>query len=310
VPSPLSLLRPMAILLMVAPALTACSSDASPPSDGASVTPHVFPPPVGAGQIPLIDRHTDRLVVFDVDRAAVVSAAGDDQTFQYSLPGRRPSTIITSGDSDENRSELVEMTDDGVRVLRSLDRAAYPIARTGDTTYLQLSTIRPDGSLGATSLARVTPDGDVDPIADLDAQIAGAVVVDGRLWYTTHDADSDLFALWSASLTEAFEPRPERRGLRTGALFRAGEKVVVDGDFGSRLPRVDCSLHCLVDDRERHVFSLTTGETALTLTAFNLGTGASKILAEGEIVDFFTDGPALMVYQAGAVTTIGHRDLP
>ncbi|RXR25388.1 hypothetical protein EQW78_10185 [Oerskovia turbata] len=261
------------------------------------------------GEVFLLDRYKNKLVVFDAE-LGVVEEDEREQSFGYAFP-TRDSDLMTVGSSLGGDFEIVRRTDTELRsVLTVADRGVFPLATDGADEYFLINDYGPDGAVEDSTVA-VLRDAELRELPQITGNVAGGALVDGLLWFTSYDEPSDSFTLSSVLPSdETASPVVVSTGLEDGALFATQGRLIVDGDFGLGPDAPECDLYCYVDEAADRLYALQTTAENLVLVAVDLASGEQRTVVEGDIVDFAPGPDGLVVHLRTGSVTLPEENLP
>lgn len=264
--------------------------------------------PAGAHERLIIDRYTNKLVLYDVDAGSVLAVDDRPQTFVYAFNDGE-SDLVTVGSSDGGRFSIGRIGADGFESIIDLsDAAAFPLA-VGEQSYFALNTYSKTGTIETRAVAYLS-DGALVELPHVTGAVVGGAVVDGELWYTTYEQESDTFTLLSVTEGDAdARPRVHREGLSDGTLFSYDGRIVTEGDFGSGV-EVDCAIYCALDPAHDRLYILAVDGESLALDAASLATGEVRRVVTGDVLDLAVGSDSTTVLLRDRIATFDSAELP
>lgn len=295
--------------IIVVLALAGCAP-ASPEPTHQSVQPRVAPrlKPNGPGERLIIDRYTNKFVLYDLDAQAIVGVDGRPQTFVYAFASGE-SDLVTVGSSDRGDFSIGRVGASGYEPVLDLPHsAAFPLA-VGEYTYFTVNSYAQDGTIATRAVAYLS-DGKLVEMPQLTGAVTGGAAVNGELWYTTYEEASDSFTLRSVTEKDPdAQPRERRTGLASGTLFAYDGKVVTEGHFAKGI-NADCDIYCTLDSANDRLYALKVAGDSLSLDALSLVSGEVQQIVTGDVLDLMIGPTTTTVLLRDRVVSFDTKDLP
>lgn len=294
-------------LASTAPLLVACGSQQGSKADTqpAQTTgpASVFPARVTGSNRYVVDRYSNKLVVYDDSAGREVAVDGRPQTFVYGFPGTA-SPIFTVGSSVGGDFQVVDLASRSLAPVTTVrDEGAFPLTFDQHRQLFLINAYSKSGTIASSKIAEL--DGArMRTVVTSDKPVSSAALDGDTLWLTSYDKASGSYELSSLSLRAPSDVRVQSRNLRTGSLFLYQGRPVTDGRFTNRVTE-PCDIYCYLDPGPGRLFSLHVRDADLVLDVVNLAHGTRKHVAHGAIVDFAVAGGSVRVRFQDHIQTVG-----
>lgn len=264
--------------------------------------------PAGADERLIVDRYANKLVLYDIEAQAVLEVDDRPQTFVYTF-AYGESDLVAVGSSDGGVSSIGRIGSSGFEPILDLPHAAaFPLA-VGERTYFAVNTYTQAGVIATRAVAYLR-DGELVELPHVTGAVTDGAAVDGELWYTTYEEESDSFTLHSVAEDDPdAQPRIRREGLADGTLFAYDGRVITEGLFTDGI-QVGCDIYCALDAANDRLYVLEVAGESLTLDAISLSSGEVRQIATGDVLDLVVESSSTTVLMRDRVLTIGSEDLP
>lgn len=305
----------VAALLAIATGCTPPDAETEPRGDDPSPSPAVAPvkiPPLRPGQRYVVDPWHQNLVAYDPVAGTVARRSDQPGYFYYNF--RSPSPLLTAGHNEAN--EFVVLAIDGLSTRQILqtgpDQALFPLAADEKHTFFVSYEYKDGGrEERRRQILRLGDEGTLEPYASVTGprlKLDRGAILGERLFYTTYDATTDEYSLFSIPVEKPGEtPRLEQEHLPSGeVLVDDGELFLSDGQkISSPTRSFTCADLCWFYDSPHVLVTMAQGSGGdVTLSVHDSTSGSALGSVDGGVVGFDVADDIITVYTQHGVRSL------